>query len=111
MSDLPTKKPTLEELREKLEHLEIQLQGYEQRQSNLYEDGYVEFRKRHGKQNVDRIEQELKENIARLNAEIKALNEVMYEAWHPTFPKRPSIFQKLKTKLPSKRGRSQSVSQ
>jgi hypothetical protein len=111
MSDLPTKKQMLGELRDKLEHLEIQLQRQEQIQSNLNAD-WAGYGKRNGIPKRTQLDQNLNVSIADLNAEIKALREVMYEAWQPTFPKRPSFYQRLKTKLSSKkRGRSQSCSQ
>jgi hypothetical protein len=105
MSDLPTKNPTLEELREKLDHHELKLKKQKRCQSNLYDDWS-------GTPNRDKLDQKLKESIARSNAKITALKKAIYEIEHPTLPKPPSFYQRLKTKLSSKkRGRSQSCSQ
>jgi chromosome segregation ATPase len=103
MPNLSTKKPTLEELREKLDKLQQRLQDCKQKQSNLHDDQFVRNMNERDKK---KSRWELEVNLGVLKNAIRLVEQEIDEAEDLPF------FQKLMTKLPlSKRNRYQLLSQ
>jgi peptidoglycan hydrolase CwlO-like protein len=97
MSDLSTKKQQLGKLREDLANFESRLDDFYESLSECKRKQDRDLRKGQIK--------DLNTQVQRVKSQIQILNQEIYDAEHPP------LYQRLKTKLFSKRGRSQSVSQ